>query len=81
MRRRVIPAVAIALPAVVGFVGYLLSRDPRRYPLSKGSWAVIATKGDEMVLVQDASSEDVVPMLWNQVTISCNMPCSMSARP
>jgi hypothetical protein len=63
MRRKVILAVAIVLLAAVGYVGYLLSRDPRQYPLSEGSAAVIATKGDDMVLLQDSSSEDVVPML------------------
>jgi hypothetical protein len=65
MRRKVILAVAIVLLASVGYLGYLLSRDPRQYPLSEGSAAVIATKGDDMVLLQDSSSEDVVPMLRN----------------
>jgi hypothetical protein len=65
MRRKVILAVAIGFLAAVGYVGYLLSRDPRQYPLSTGSAAVIATKGDEMILLQDSSSEDVVPMLRN----------------
>jgi hypothetical protein len=58
-------AVVVVLLAAIGYVGYLLSRDPRQYPLSEGSAAVIAMKGDEMLLLQDASSEDVVPMLRN----------------
>jgi hypothetical protein len=63
MRRKVILAVAIVILAAVGCVGYLLSRDPRQYPLSEGSAAVIATKGGDMILLQDSSSDDVVPML------------------
>ncbi len=63
MRRRVVLAVVVVILAAVGYVGYLLSRDPRQYPLSEGSAAVIATTGDEMIILQDASSEDIVPML------------------
>jgi len=63
MRRRVILAVVVVILAAVGYVGYLLSRDPRQYNLSEGSAAVIATTGDETILLEDSSSEDIVPML------------------
>jgi hypothetical protein len=65
MRRKVILGVVIVLVALVGYLGYLLSRDPRQYALSEGSAAVIATKSDDNILLQDSSSEDVVPILRN----------------
>jgi len=63
MRRKVILAVVVVILAAVGYVGYLLSRDPRQYHLPEGSAAVIATTGDETILLEDSSSEDIVPML------------------
>ena len=63
MRRKIILAVAVVVVVVIGYVGYLLSRDPRQYQLSEGSAAVIATTGGDTILLEDSSSEEIVPML------------------
>ncbi|WZP01100.1 hypothetical protein EP7_005544 (plasmid) [Isosphaeraceae bacterium EP7] len=63
MRRNVIIGVAVAALASSGYVGYLLSRDPRQHPLSMGEHAVIVLGEGDQMLLEDASSEDVVAML------------------
>jgi hypothetical protein len=65
MRRKVIVGVVLVLVALVGYLGYLLCRDPRQYQLSEGSAAVIFTKSNDNILLQNSSSEEVVPILRN----------------
>lgn len=65
MRRKVIVAVVVLVLAVLGYVGFLLSRDPRQYQLSEGSIAVITLSGDDGMILQDSSSENAVPILKN----------------
>jgi hypothetical protein len=50
---------------VVGFVGFLITRDGREYHLSEGSSAVIALNGSDSTLLEDSSSEEIVPYLHN----------------
>jgi hypothetical protein len=63
MRRNVIIGVAVVALSSAGYVGYLLSRDPRQHHLSAGEHAVIALSAGDQMLLEDASSEDVVAML------------------
>jgi hypothetical protein len=71
MRRKVTVAVVVVLLAALGYVGFLLSRDPRQHQLSEGSSAVIKTTGGDRTMLENPSSEDVVPFLetGDQVTI------------
>ena len=71
MRRKVILAVAVVVLAAVGYVAYLLCRDPRQYQLSEGSAAVIATTGGDSALLMDSSGEEIIPMLGagDEVTV------------
>jgi hypothetical protein len=57
IRRKVIVAAVIVLLAAGGYVGYLLARDERQYPLSKGATATIG--GTDTTILANSSSEDV----------------------
>src|SRR3954454_22971277 len=65
MRRKVIVAVVIVVLAAIGYVGFLLSRDPRQYRLSEGSSAVIASSDSDQMILGNSSSEDIIPLLKN----------------
>jgi hypothetical protein len=65
MRRKVIVAVVIVVLAAIGYVGFLLSRDPRQHQLSEGSSAVIALSDSEQMILENSSSEDSIPFLKN----------------
>jgi hypothetical protein len=63
LRRNVIVSVVVVCLLGIGYVGYLLSRDPRQYYLSAGSAAVIHLSGDDRMILQDTSTEDRIPLL------------------